>query len=297
MYSLASDAAAVAAGNRPHTSIFLLCVCVCLASLRLLTFAKFIQCSAVRSWRPASSAIWEHSLTDSTKCFCHVPSSLLLLLLMSNALQDMLLVKRFVFTAKASEEGADTTSLPPIYQLFLFLLLSLLPLRIRIDKLNQEFLVYFVATSLGQIYKIVQFMHYGQRHSNLVDIFEASPRNEPIRELTLSQKTASLYLATDHQVKQIDLAMCARRYDSCFRCVADPYCGWDKEVNACRPYQLGLLQDVANETSGICDTSVLRKRVTSSYGQTLHLSCFVKMPDVLRKKQTRWYHHSTEKGR
>ncbi|XP_017961468.1 semaphorin-2A isoform X1 [Drosophila navojoa] len=169
--------------------------------------------------------------------------------------------------------------------------------KIRIDKLNQEFLVYFVATSTGHIYKIVQFMHYGQRHSNLVDIFEASPRNEPIRELTLSQKTASLYLATDHQVKQIDLAMCARRYDSCFRCVADPYCGWDKEVNACRPYQLGLLQDVANETSGICDTSVLRKRVTSSYGQTLHLSCFVKMPEVLRKKQTRWYHHSTEKGR
>jgi len=185
-----------------------------------------------------------------------------------------------------------------IYQavsLSLFFLCS--TCRIRIDKLNQEFLVYFVATSHGQIYKIVQFMHYGQRHSNLVDIFEASPRNEPIRELTLSQKTGSLYLATDHQVKQIDLAMCARRYDSCFRCVADPYCGWDKEVNACRPYQLGLLQDVANETSGICDTSVLRKRVTSSYGQTLHLSCFVKMPDVLRKKQTRWYHHSTEKGR
>jgi len=169
--------------------------------------------------------------------------------------------------------------------------------RIRIDKLNQEFLVYFVATTSGHIYKIVQFMHYGQRHSNLVDVFEASPHNEPIRELTLSQKTGSLYLATDHQVKQIDIAMCARRYDSCFRCVADPYCGWDEDVKACRPYQLGLLQDVANETSGICDTSVLRKRVTSSYGQTLHLSCFVKMPEVLRKKQTRWYHHSTEKGR
>lgn len=85
-------------------------LCVWLASLRLLTFAKFIQCSAVRSWRPASAAIWEHSLTDSTKCFCHVPSLLALLLpllLMSNALQDMLLVKRFVFTAKASEEGEE----------------------------------------------------------------------------------------------------------------------------------------------------------------------------------------------
>lgn len=89
-----------------HTQMYTVCVCVWHASLRLLTFAKFIQCSAVRSWRPASAAIWEHSLTDSTKCFCHVPSLLpLLLLLMSNALQDMLLVKRFVFTAKASKEG------------------------------------------------------------------------------------------------------------------------------------------------------------------------------------------------
>lgn len=92
-----------------HTQKYIVCVCVWLASLRLLTFAKFIQCSAVRSWRPASAAIWEHSLTDSTKCFCHVPSLLLPLLLplllMSNALQDMLLVKRFVFTAKASKEG------------------------------------------------------------------------------------------------------------------------------------------------------------------------------------------------
>ncbi|TMW42895.1 hypothetical protein DOY81_012025, partial [Sarcophaga bullata] len=36
----------------------------------------------------------------------------------------------------------------------------------------------------------------------------------------------SLYVATDHRVKQIDLAMCNRRYDNCFRCVRDPYCGW-----------------------------------------------------------------------
>lgn len=251
-----------------------------------MTFAKFIQCSA----KLASS----YSLVAQNVFSAPPPPAPY----EQCALQDMLLVKRFVFFFYQSRRSKNAAQL--LCRRFInsfSLSFSSLLFRIRIDKLNQEFLVYFVATSLGQIYKIVQFMHYGQRHSNLVDIFDASPRNEPIRELTLSQKTASLYLATDHQVKQIDLAMCARRYDSCFRCVADPYCGWDKEVNACRPYQLGLLQDVANETSGICDTSVLRKRVTSSYGQTLHLSCFVKMPDVLRKKQTRWYHHSTEKGR
>lgn len=113
--------------------------------------------------------------------------------------------------------------------------------RIRIDKLNQEYLVYFAGTNTGNIYKIVQFIKYGQRHSNLLDILEIA-RNEPIREMGLSQKTGSLYIATEHSVKQIDLAMCNRRYDSCFRCVTDPYCGWDKEAAACKPYQLGLLQ-------------------------------------------------------
>lgn len=58
-----------------------------------------------------------------------------------------------------------------------------------------------------------------------------------------------------------------------------------------------IFKDVANETSGICDTSVLKKRITASYGQTLHLSCFVKVPEVLKQKTVRWYHHSTEKGR
>lgn len=115
------------------------------------------------------------------------------------------------------------------------------PYRVRIDKLNQEYLIYFAGTNTGSIYKIVQFIKFGQRQSVLLDILDIS-KNEPIREMEISQKTGSLYIATDHSVKQIDLAMCNRRYDSCFRCVKDPYCGWDKDTGACKPYQLGLLQ-------------------------------------------------------
>lgn len=113
--------------------------------------------------------------------------------------------------------------------------------RIRIDKLNQEYLVYFIGTANGLIYKIVQFIRYGRRFSNLLDILQVA-ENEPIQEMGISQRTGSLYLATNHEVKQIDLAMCVRRYDSCIRCVADPYCGWDKDLSVCKPYQLGLLQ-------------------------------------------------------
>lgn len=113
--------------------------------------------------------------------------------------------------------------------------------RIKIDLLNQEYTVYYVGTNLGRVYKIVQFYRNSEPHSKLLDIFEIAT-DEPIQVMEISQTRKSLYVATDNRIKQIDLAMCNRRYDSCYRCVKDPYCGWDKEANVCRPYELGLLQ-------------------------------------------------------
>jgi hypothetical protein len=84
-------------------------------------------------------------------------------------------------------------------------------------------------------------MQNGESKSSLLDIFEVA-QNEPIQVMQISQKRKSLYVSTDHRIKQIDLAMCIRRYDSCFRCVKDPYCGWDESTGVCKPYELGLLQ-------------------------------------------------------
>jgi Plexin repeat/Sema domain len=107
--------------------------------------------------------------------------------------------------------------------------------------LNQEYKVFYIGTNTGRIYKIVQFIQNGESKSTLLDIFEVA-QNEAIQVMQISQKRKSLYVSTDHRVKQIDLAMCSRRYDSCFRCVKDPYCGWDESTNSCKPYELGLLQ-------------------------------------------------------
>lgn len=57
------------------------------------------------------------------------------------------------------------------------------------------------------------------------------------------------------------------------------------------------LQDVANETSDICDSSVLKKKIVVTYGQSVHLGCFVKIPEVLKNEQVTWYHHSKDRGR
>ena len=84
-------------------------------------------------------------------------------------------------------------------------------------------------------------MQNGESKSKLLDIFEIA-ENEAIETIQISKKQKSLYVSTDHRIKQIDLAMCNRRYDSCFRCVKDPYCGWDQESNVCKPFDLDLLQ-------------------------------------------------------
>jgi hypothetical protein len=107
--------------------------------------------------------------------------------------------------------------------------------------LNQEYKVFYIGTNTGRIYKIVQFIQNGESKSTLLDIFEVA-QNEAIQVMQISQKRKSLYVSTDHRIKQIDLAMCSRRYDSCFRCVKDPYCGWDEGTSSCKPYELGLLQ-------------------------------------------------------
>lgn len=58
-----------------------------------------------------------------------------------------------------------------------------------------------------------------------------------------------------------------------------------------------LLQDVTNSSRSVCESSVVNKRLTVTFGQSVHLSCFVKMPQVLKVYPITWYHHSKEKGR
>jgi len=213
--------------------------------------------------------------------------------------------------------------------------------RIRNTETNQEYKVFYVGTNNGRIYKIVQFIRNGDSNSKLLDIFEVAT-NEAIQVMQISPKHKSLYVSTDHRIKQIHLEMCTHRYDSCFRCVKDPYCGWDVDTGACKPFSLGLLQvrtfehnpimcnvtaththihsmllsfvvieswklifrlfhpclqDVANETTDICDTSIAKNNIVVTYGQSIHLGCFETVPEILKDQQVVWYHHSKDNGR
>lgn len=58
-----------------------------------------------------------------------------------------------------------------------------------------------------------------------------------------------------------------------------------------------LLQDVSNSTVNICDSSVVKKKMVATWGQSLHLGCFLKMPAVLASQTITWHHYSKDKGR
>ena len=150
--------------------------------------------------------------------------------------------------------------------------------------------VYYSGSNNGRVHKVVQWIDENRKsHSNLLDVFDVTS-GELIQAIEISKKHKALYIASDHDIKQIDLVMCLRRYDSCLRCVRDPYCGWDKDTNTCKSYISEFLQDVLNRIGTICDSSVKMRGLDVKCGQLAYLHCFVNMPEGLANQEVRWYH-------
>lgn len=73
--------------------------------------------------------------------------------------------------------------------------------------------------------------------STLVEVIEATVP-EPVRAMEISARHKALYVASDSQVRQINLMNCKQRHDNCLQCVRDPYCGWDRKHLECRHFSL-----------------------------------------------------------
>ncbi|XP_075679801.1 semaphorin 2a isoform X2 [Dermatophagoides pteronyssinus] len=175
--------------------------------------------------------------------------------------------------------------------------------RIVIDRLEVDglqYTVYFAATYTGLVYKIIEWYDQsGQVHTNLVDIIEAT-NGEPIRAIEISSRHKSLYVASDSGIKQIDLFWCKNHYESCTRCIQDPYCGWDPDQNECKPYTIGLMQDIMNVTAGICDNTIEHKLMKVNWGQSIHLACQIHSPDIesiiKTKGPLKWLYYRSDKS-
>ncbi|XP_076333624.1 semaphorin-2A-like isoform X2 [Tachypleus tridentatus] len=171
-----------------------------------------------------------------------------------------------------------------------------------VDKVEVDgvsYIVYYAGSVRGQVFKIVEWYDgTGESHSNLVDVFEATTP-EPVRNMEISSKHKSVYVASKSTIQQFDLVMCKRRYRTCLRCTRDPYCGWDKKRGECRPYNRGYLQDVTKALSNICENCEKKSVIKVYWGQSLHLACAVHAEEMKTFKLAtiQWVHYSQEKGK
>ncbi|XP_077288843.1 semaphorin-2A-like [Arctopsyche grandis] len=172
-----------------------------------------------------------------------------------------------------------------------------------VDKLNytQEgrcYFVYYCATGEGLVYKVVQSVGTTAATAFLVDVWKIFPLGTAIEAMTLSEGFKSVYFASDYGVKQIKLdGVCSRHYDSCVRCSRDPYCGWDAQRDACKPYQKGLFQDVENMSTRGCDDFIHPKEVSATYGQSVFLSSYFDLPEVVESSKFTWSKRNKDTGK
>lgn len=166
-----------------------------------------------------------------------------------------------------------------------------------------QYTVYLGGTATGYVYKVVEWYDAsGAVHSNLVDVFEATTP-EPIRAMEISPLHRSIYVASDSKIRQIGLvSTCRGRYESCARCIQDPYCGWDREAGECKPYNNGLLQDITNATTGVCDApgAIETKHLKVAFGESVHLPCTLNSHDMeatlAAQGPIKWYYFRSAKS-
>ena len=161
-------------------------------------------------------------------------------------------------SAGAANTNANNNNFPIFYKK------DLIFSRIVVDYLDvdgMKYKLFYIGTSCGKLIKLVQWTRpNGAARSFVLDIIDVFAYNMPgvqtdlpnpptsnnvqpdtrnIRAIELSSKHRSIYVATDHFVKQISLLNCKQRYSSCVQCVRDPHCGWDQNVQECKPYTAG----------------------------------------------------------
>jgi len=161
--------------------------------------------------------------------------------------------------------------------------------------------VFYIGTKTGHVYKVSQWTDdEGNLQSQLLDSFQGTVEEEPIRAMEISRLRRQLYITSDTGIRQIDLNLCTVRYDNCLQCSRDPSCGWDRDAGVCRSYESTLLHDPTGTKTGLCDSSLFKRKLMANFGQSVHLSCTLgqfQMTGSDAGGEVEWHHYSKSKGR
>jgi len=93
--------------------------------------------------------------------------------------------------------------------------------------------IYFIATSKGDVYKIVWLPTL--RKTKLLAVYKPFDSPTKVWSMEKQEKANSLYLGTDSKVVQLSMSVCSS-YTSCNLCAQDPHCAWDPNVSSCVNY-------------------------------------------------------------
>jgi len=163
---------------------------------------------------------------------------------------------------------------------------------------KKEFSIFYIGTKSGQVYKVSQWTDDdGKLQSQLLDSFQGTAEEEPIRAMEISRTRRQLYITSDTGIRQIDLNLCSLRYDTCLQCSRDPSCGWDREAGACRSYDSTHLHDPTGTKSGLCDSFLFKRKLMANFGQSVHLSCSLGQVEMTGGPEVEWHHYSKSRGR
>ncbi|CAH1798132.1 unnamed protein product [Owenia fusiformis] len=137
-----------------------------------------------------------------------------------------------------------------------------------------RYTVYFAATALGEIYKIVHWLEGGESENNVVAKWTPY-KDQSTKIWSLKISGDYLYVATDWSVLQLSVLQCSG-YTVCHYCVRDPHCGWNLSTNKCDIFvnSIRSLQSVENPGGSVCNPtcSETKNIVAKEFGESLHLT-------------------------
>ncbi|XP_049449762.1 semaphorin-7A isoform X1 [Epinephelus fuscoguttatus] len=118
------------------------------------------------------------------------------------------------------------------------------------NKENNDHTVLFLSLNNGGIHKAIQ----SESQTFVIAEYRPFDHRTHILGMILQPSSRKLYVNSQNELVQVDVANCTHYGNSCQQCVLarDPYCGWNELGRDCSPQTKGTKQDVTHGNHSIC---------------------------------------------
>ncbi|XP_026233577.1 semaphorin-7A-like [Anabas testudineus] len=165
------------------------------------------------------------------------------------------------------------------------------------NQTNRDHTVLFLSLSSGGIHKV---MHSKKETLVIAEyqLFPSTNKEDHIFSMTLHPTSRKLYVSSERELVQLDVANCPKYGGKCECFMArDPYCGWNG--NTCVPETHDTMPDITGRIDDICrKDGIASKYSTNSNGNEgerimvpAGSKYFLQCPISSHHAQYTWHHH------